>query len=423
MGELPEEYDGAWIDFLPPEAKLEWLRQGVAGANPPPEPSGTLPLLSDPELAGYVGLGSNASRRKALQGQLERGQALQSQGQGQYTSILGAALGGLGSIVNTGIGMHQQRKAQRGLDELTASEQAARSRFARGAQTWDPAQAANLGILSGDPVLGAYGGAVQNQVQNSDTRGLRGVGLEQAKRRLELLEQEAARKAATGKEKFDADKWKSQQMVAGLWRGLGLREEELEDRRGDRSQRNEGDLRNELERNPVTKAYRESSVAFQKVQQAAQDPSAAGDLALIFGVMKTLDPGSTVREGEFANAQNAAGVPDRIRAAFNNITSGQRLTPEQRRDFVRTAEGQHGAQRRAYEQLANSYRGLASQTGAAPDRVVLPDIDLTQSPPISRSASQPSDQDRAAMQWLQSNPNDPRAPAIRKRLQEKGLIP
>lgn len=50
------------------------------------------------------------------------------------------------------------------------------------------------------------------------------------------------------------------------------------------------------------KDQREVLTMYQKVQAAAHQPSAANDLSLIFGYMKMLDPGSVVREQEFANA-------------------------------------------------------------------------------------------------------------------------
>lgn len=74
--------------------------------------------------------------------------------------------------------------------------------------------------------------------------------------------------------------------------------------------------------------------AFGRIKASAVDPSPAGDLALIFNFMKVLDPGSTVREGEFANAQNAGGVGERVQSLYNNILEGTRLTPKQRADFV-----------------------------------------------------------------------------------------
>ena len=51
--------------------------------------------------------------------------------------------------------------------------------------------------------------------------------------------------------------------------------------------------------------------AFNRVVTSAEDPSAAGDLALIFNFMKTLDPGSVVRESEFSTAAQAGSFLDR----------------------------------------------------------------------------------------------------------------
>ena len=54
--------------------------------------------------------------------------------------------------------------------------------------------------------------------------------------------------------------------------------------------------------------------------------------------MKMLDPGSTVMAGEYANAANAAGVPERVRAEFNRLLTGGKLLPEKREAYSRQAE-------------------------------------------------------------------------------------
>jgi hypothetical protein len=101
---------------------------------------------------------------------------------------------------------------------------------------------------------------------------------------------------------------------------------------------------------------------YRNVQAAAGQPSAAGDLSLIFAFMKMLDPGSVVREQEFANAQNAAGVPDQVRNAYNKAISGQRLNPTQRQDFLNqaaqlatNAEGRITWTTRKYQEIARQY--------------------------------------------------------------------
>ena len=109
-----------------------------------------------------------------------------------------------------------------------------------------------------------------------------------------------------------------------------------------------------------TKGYQEVKSAYSRV--LASEDSAVGDLSLIFGYMKMLDPGSVVREGEFATAQNAAGVPERIQNIYNRVVSGQRLSPSQRSSFkgqagklYETAQTQEGQVRQGIERIAKGY--------------------------------------------------------------------
>lgn len=108
--------------------------------------------------------------------------------------------------------------------------------------------------------------------------------------------------------------------------------------------------------------------------------SPASDISLIFGYMKMLDPGSVVREGEYATAKNAAGVPDRVLNAYNKALKGEFLSDGQRRDFLGQAAGLYGTARKTAEGVADRYRGLASHYGVDPDRsVYLPELP---SPPV-----------------------------------------
>ena len=115
--------------------------------------------------------------------------------------------------------------------------------------------------------------------------------------------------------------------------------------------------------------------SYGRILSSAEDPSAAGDLALIFNYMKVLDPGSTVREGEFATAQNAAGVPERVQAFYNNVKRGERMTPVQRDDFVDRAGRLYGSQLRFQEANAERFTGLADAFDIDSANVV---SDLTQ---------------------------------------------
>jgi len=111
--------------------------------------------------------------------------------------------------------------------------------------------------------------------------------------------------------------------------------------------------------------------AYNRIQVSAKDPSAAGDLALIFNYMKMLDPNSVVRESEFANAENAAGVPERIRTMWNRSLQGEKLGPDQRKDFVDRANRLFKSQMQSQEKLESEYRGLAERHKIDPRDVIV----------------------------------------------------
>lgn len=101
----------------------------------------------------------------------------------------------------------------------------------------------------------------------------------------------------------------------------------------------------------------------QNVVNATKNGTAAGDLSMIFAYMKMLDPGSVVREQEFANAQNAAGVPDRIRNLYNYLAKGNRLNPTQRKEFEAEARLIAAAAQDRISRVAREYQSIAEAYG------------------------------------------------------------
>lgn len=115
--------------------------------------------------------------------------------------------------------------------------------------------------------------------------------------------------------------------------------------------------------------YRTIRDSYSRVLAAADDPSAAGDLAIIFNYMKILDPGSVVRESEFATAENAAGVPDKIRNLWNKALTGERITYN-RKDFINTAKKLYQSQEKIHKGLIKRYEGLSKRWDIAPEDVI-----------------------------------------------------
>lgn len=109
---------------------------------------------------------------------------------------------------------------------------------------------------------------------------------------------------------------------------------------------------------------------FNKVTAAAQNPSAAGDLSLIFAYMKMLDPTSVVREGEFATAQNAAGVPTQIANVWNKAVNGERLSEFQRTDFINQSSKLYQAALSQQKQIDTTFSDRAGKFGVPADLVI-----------------------------------------------------
>lgn len=175
------------------------------------------------------------------------------------------------------------------------------------------------------------------------------------------------------------------------------------------------DLRKEFSGLPEVKQFKEVSVQYDKVKRAAAKPSAAGDLSMIFAYMKMLDPTSSVKETEFANAQNAAGVPERIAAQWNRMKKGERLSEQQRADFIGQAANLYGAHQTQFSQSAERYKTIGTKNGLAPDDIV-GGYELGGGQP-AKTASGSKDK---ALEWAKANPKDPRAAKI---LQKIGAAP
>lgn len=174
------------------------------------------------------------------------------------------------------------------------------------------------------------------------------------------------------------------------------------------------DLRKEFQSRQGVKDFNTIETAYRKIEQAEKNPSAAGDLSLIFSYMKILDPGSTVREGEFANAQNAAGVPEQVMNLYNRAKSGERLNPSQRKDFINQAKAQAQAQAQALQGIEEEFGGLSKRYGVDPNLIYSPRAGGL----LKQSANSPqiTAEDQAALSWADANPNDPRAKAIKQKL-------
>lgn len=149
---------------------------------------------------------------------------------------------------------------------------------------------------------------------------------------------------------------------------------------GPRPQRNEGEGREFAQEEKIRNQYIKQTETFgqlrgyyQRIQAATEDASPASDIALVYSFMKMLDPTSVVREGEFATAEKAGGVPEKIWSVYNKALNGERLHPSVRADFVKQASRQFVRSYGEYENARKTYGDLAEQYGLNRNRVT-PDL-------------------------------------------------
>lgn len=130
-------------------------------------------------------------------------------------------------------------------------------------------------------------------------------------------------------------------------------------------------LRKEFSGLKIVKDFSTQAAAYGRMVASAEDPSAAGDMALIFNYMKVLDPDSTVLEGEYATARNATGVPQRVINLYNQALTGQTLSPEQRMDFLDRADRLYGSAEQQFSTVYDQYSNIAAANNYPVDRALV----------------------------------------------------
>jgi hypothetical protein len=113
----------------------------------------------------------------------------------------------------------------------------------------------------------------------------------------------------------------------------------------------------------LTKDYRKSRDAYNTIQSLSKDASGANDYALIYAFNHLIEPSSVVRETEFANTQNIAGLERKLQVWTQRLQTGEQLTSEMRQEIVNTSHKLLGGvepymkqQKKKFADLATAYQ-------------------------------------------------------------------
>lgn len=133
------------------------------------------------------------------------------------------------------------------------------------------------------------------------------------------------------------------------------------------------------------KSFQDTARAAASVRSLSPTMNPAEQMALVFQTMKMLDPGSTVREGEYANAQNTTGAMGQLWNFYNKAKDGQFLNEDQIRDFRAMIDGLYNAAEGEYSKTYDFYRGMAPRYGMDPS--IIQDFRLAPTQPPSSVGS------------------------------------
>ncbi len=83
------------------------------------------------------------------------------------------------------------------------------------------------------------------------------------------------------------------------------------------------------------------------------------------------DKRTMVREGEFATAEQSGGLAPQLTNLYNRIVSGERLTTDQRLEFIRAAEGLYGEVTSNLSDFNTQFGTRFPGSGVDPSRVIM----------------------------------------------------
>jgi hypothetical protein len=129
----------------------------------------------------------------------------------------------------------------------------------------------------------------------------------------------------------------------------------------------ENQLRDEF--NTLTKDFRTVTDAYTKIKN--NSPTGAGDMSLLYNYVKLLDPGSVVRESEFATAASSGSYGERIQGLVQRVLTGERLPATLRADFIKEADKIYEGQKQGADRLKDGYEKLADKYGVDKSRVIV----------------------------------------------------
>ncbi len=163
-----------------------------------------------------------------------------------------------------------------------------------------------------------------------------------------------------------------------------------------------------------SKMYSELQGTFNTLKASADSANGPGDIALIVGFQKMLDPGSVVRETEFATARDTAGLYQQLQNMAQKVKDGQLLNSTQRTEYINLARKYLEAAQKQAEQEKKNLGIVVKNYKLNPENVFGEEQPATPPPPSGGGASNATISVTAPNGQIIVFPNQQAADAFRK---------
>ena len=167
----------------------------------------------------------------------------------------------------------------------------------------------------------------------------------------------------------------------------------------------------------VTSGFAEAYSGYARLVEALNSGTGVGDVATIFGFVRTLDPTSVVKEGEYNLAANAGGLWDQLTNIITKYKTGQALPPAVRQDIADLSRALMNSYIDEYDRVRGNYTRRIEQLDGTTTEDILTQlgtpIELVSQKSVSSAGGSPSAPAAPITVENAPMPNDPAPRRIR----------
>lgn len=138
----------------------------------------------------------------------------------------------------------------------------------------------------------------------------------------------------------------------------------------------EGQIMDDYLKSPTFANLAAAKNSLRDLSSIQSNKSGAGDIAAIYSFIKTMDP-NAVKEGEVSMTQSTLPGLDRIKIIYDNMKSGNKITPAMKKDLLSVAHGMYSQKLKSADEFRAPFVGRSKQYGINPD-IAVPNMAIPQ---------------------------------------------